>query len=66
MKPPDIRRLASNFQGFVVFLLKNYVKKWRDESRRLSAFSLLIELKRADFLLVECPANFVPVENVRN
>jgi hypothetical protein len=34
-----------------VFLLKNYVKKWRDESRRVSAFSLLIELKRADFLL---------------
>lgn len=32
-------------------LLKNYVKKWRDESRRLGAFSLLIELKRADFLL---------------
>jgi len=34
-----------------VSLLKNYLKKWRDESRRLGAFSLLIELKRADFLL---------------
>ncbi|QNI30649.1 hypothetical protein H7849_16085 [Alloacidobacterium dinghuense] len=32
-------------------LLNNYVKQWRDESRRLGAFSLLIELKRADFLL---------------
>jgi hypothetical protein len=34
-----------------MFLIKNYIKKWRDESRRLSAFSLLIELRRADFLL---------------
>jgi hypothetical protein len=34
-----------------VFLLKNYVKKWRDESRHLGALSLLIELKLADFLL---------------
>ena len=34
-----------------MFLLKNCVKKWWDESRHLSALSLLIELKRADLLL---------------
>ena len=34
-----------------MFLLKNCVKKSWDESRHLSALSLLIELKGADFLL---------------
>jgi hypothetical protein len=36
--------------GFDVSLLEICVRKWRDESRRLGAFYLLIELKRADFL----------------
>jgi hypothetical protein len=66
MKPPDIRRLASNFQGFVVFLLKNYVKRWRDESRQLGAVSLLIELKGADSLLdiASCTFDIERRENI--
>jgi len=51
MKLRAIVGLHLTARAFVVFLLKNCVKKWRDGSRHLSTLCLLIELKRADFLL---------------
>jgi hypothetical protein len=38
-------------KGYVVPPLKNYIKKWREQSRQMSAVSLLTELKRAGSLL---------------